>query len=45
MIMFLELPERAEPIEDIAEDAIDDDDDGDGDVSTIMNIDYIIIQR
>ena len=41
--MFLEFPERAEPIEDIAEDAIDDDDDGDG--STIMNIDYIIIQR
>ena len=42
--MFLEFPERAEPIEDIAEDAIDDDDDDD-DGSTIMNIDYIIIQR
>ncbi len=42
-MMFLELPDKAEPIEDIAEDVIDDDDDGDG--STIMNIDYIIIQR
>ena len=42
--MFLELAERADPIEDIVDEAeliTDDDDDG----STIMNIDYIIIQR
>lgn len=44
MIMFLELAERADPIEDIVDEAeliTDDDDDG----STIMNIDYIIIHR
>ncbi len=42
--MFLELAERADPIEDIVDEAeliTDDDDDG----STIMNIDYIIIHR
>ncbi len=46
MIMFLELAERADPIEDIVDEAeliTDDDDDDDG--STIMNIDYIIIHR
>lgn len=44
--MFLELAERADPIEDIVDEAeliTDDDDDDDG--STIMNIDYIIIHR
>lgn len=47
MIIFLELAERAEPIEDIVDDAafITDDEDDDDDDSTIMNIDYIIIQR
>jgi hypothetical protein len=47
MIMFLELAERAEPIEDIVDEAelITDDDDDDDDGSTIMNIDYIIIHR
>ena len=45
MIMFLELAERAEPIEDIVDEAelITDDDDDDDDGSTIMNIDYIIL--
>lgn len=44
--MFLELAERADPIEDIVDEAefiTDDGDDDDG--STIMNIDYIIIHR
>ncbi len=44
MIMFLELAERAEVIEDIVDEAefiTDGDDDG----SAIMNIDYIIIHR
>jgi len=48
MIIFLELAERAEPIEDIVDDAefiTDEDDEEDDDDSTIMNIDYIIIQR
>jgi hypothetical protein len=44
--MFLELAERADPIEDIVDEAefiTDDDDDVDG--SAIMNNDYIIIHR
>ena len=48
MIIFLELAERAEPIEDIVDDAefiTDEDDEEDDDDSTIMNIDYIIIHR
>ena len=41
--MFFELAERAEPNEDIVDDAefMTEDDDG----STIMNINYIIIHR
>lgn len=42
MIIFFELALTAEPKDEIAEEAIDEDDD---DGSAIMNIDYIIIHR
>ena len=47
MIIFLELAESAEPIDDTAADADDDDDDDDDDSTIIFLLlyGYIIIHR